>query len=540
MAARTTPPDLPGFTYLGELGSGGFADVFRYLDQFDRRVAVKVQHRGIDGGVSADFQAEANLMAKLSSHPSIVTVYQGGVAADGRPFLVMEECATAHLGARIGRRPLTASKAMEITVQVAGAVETAHRMGILHRDIKPANILFTGAQRPALTDFGISASAQHVTANSALSPHWAPWEQYPDSGLAMGPWSDVFSLAATTWAMLVGRSPLVVAHGDNDRLSIRHRVRTLNVPRTGRHDVPELLERVLATALAADPQQRYQSALEFARAIQGVQGQLNESVTPIDVLSDSDDYADDEPELAETGTRVSGFMLIDPDQVEDWSGTSRITGPSGGVTSPQDDSWRQYDAAPQGPIGAPVAQHGRGFGQPGLRDFTGPAIPEPADQTVLDRPSQQPPPAERRTSRRWGPLAAVLAAVAVVLAGGLALGGLWLSGALGEATAGTQATVSPEASPAAQDPLALRVPSVEDADGQVADGQVTFTWTNPDPMAGDKYLVEELSLADAAPLQVVEAPSVTVPAQAGQTCVDVTLRRASGTTSAAVKICDKS
>ena len=93
---------------------------------------------------------------------------------------------------------------------------------------------------------------------------------------------------------------------------------------------------------------------------------------------------------------------------------------------------------------------------------------------------------------------------------------------------------------AAQDPLALRVPSVEDAAGQVTDGQVTFTWTNPDPMAGDKYLVEELSLADAAPLQVVEAPSVTVPAQSSRTCVDVTLRRASGTTSAAEKICVKS
>ena len=99
MAQRTTPPDLPGFVYLDWLGGGGFADVFRYQDALGRKVAVKVLR---PGGASA-FDAEANLMAKLSSHPNIVSVFQAGVAADGRPFLVMEECGTAHLGARIGR-----------------------------------------------------------------------------------------------------------------------------------------------------------------------------------------------------------------------------------------------------------------------------------------------------------------------------------------------------------------------------------------------------------------------------------------------------
>ncbi|HMS37779.1 MAG TPA: serine/threonine-protein kinase, partial [Arachnia sp.] len=399
MAQRTTPPDLPGFVYLDWLGGGGFADVFRYQDALGRKVAVKVLH----GGGASAFDAEANLMAKLSSHPNIVSVLQAGVAADGRPFLVMEECGTAHLGARIAKRLLTASKAMEIAIQVAGAVETAHRMGILHRDIKPANILFTEFGRPALTDFGISEGADVRAANNALSRLWAPQEQYPDSGLAMGPWSDVFSLAATAWAMLVGRSPLEEPGGANDRLSLRHRARTFTPRPTGRQDVPDLLERVLATGLARDPQQRYPSALDFARALQGVQGQMNESVTPIDVLSDRvDDDLDDATELHDSGTRISGFMLIDPDQGVDSTATS--TGPSSGVTSPFEHSDPQAPAPPA-PQVSQVVLHGRGSAAPGVRDFTGPAVPDL--DTVLDAPevpSSSAPTLEPEAKKRRGPL----------------------------------------------------------------------------------------------------------------------------------------
>ncbi len=537
MAQRTTPPELPGFTHIEWLGGGGFADVFRYQDSLGRRVAVKVQHRGVNGGASTAFEAEANLMAKLSNHPNIVSIFQAGVAADGRPFLVMEECSTSHLGARIARRPLTTSKAMEVAVQVAGAVETAHRMGILHRDIKPANILFTEFQRPALTDFGISASGEQLTANNALSPHWAPWEQYPDSGLAMGPWSDVFSLAATTWAMLAGHSPLVLPHGENDRLSIRHRVRTFTPPRTGRLDVPDMLERVLATALAADPQQRYQSALEFARAIQGVQGQLNESVTPIDVLSDSDDYTEAEPELADTGTRVSGFMLIDPDRVGDWSPTSTALGPTGGITTPQDDSLRAYDSVPHSMPPPPVIQHGRGFAQPGLRDFTGPAVPENVDHTVLSGQTPRATTQQETPGRRVRPVVAGLISIGVVVLAAAALVGLWLSGILGGDSAATQPDVAQRTSPVAQDPIAVRVPPVEEVVGKSAGDKVTFTWKNPDPKPGDSYVVQELSTPSEVPLINVVEPKVVVAKQPGQTCIDVRLRRSSASSSDTTRKC---
>ena len=160
MPPRKPAPEIPGFTLIDWLGGGGFADVFRYHDHsLDREVAIKVLHRGgsTDRARQA-FRTEASLMAKLSSHPNIVSVFQMGVADDGRPFLVMEMCATQHLGDTSSRRPYSPAKAMELGIQIAGAVETAHRLGILHRDIKPSNIMFTAFGRPALTDFGISIS----------------------------------------------------------------------------------------------------------------------------------------------------------------------------------------------------------------------------------------------------------------------------------------------------------------------------------------------------------------------------------------------
>ena len=90
------PPVLPGFSYVHVLGSGGFADVFLYEQNMPRRqVAVKVMlSEVVNDQVRQMFQAEANLMAQLSAHPSILTVYQASVSADGRPYLVMELCSS--------------------------------------------------------------------------------------------------------------------------------------------------------------------------------------------------------------------------------------------------------------------------------------------------------------------------------------------------------------------------------------------------------------------------------------------------------------
>ena len=93
------PPALPGFSYLHPLGAGGFADVFLYEQQMPRRkVAVKVLLADrLTTGAAQEFTDEANVMAMLSTHPAIVTIYQAGVAGDGRPYLVMEYCPRPNL-----------------------------------------------------------------------------------------------------------------------------------------------------------------------------------------------------------------------------------------------------------------------------------------------------------------------------------------------------------------------------------------------------------------------------------------------------------
>src|SRR5690606_35815693 len=95
------------------------------------------------------FAAEADVMAALSSHPAILTVYQAAVAADGRPYLVVEYCPTS-LTQRYRNELMSVGEVLSIGVTLAGAVEAAHQAGMLHRDIKPSNILVTAFGQPVL------------------------------------------------------------------------------------------------------------------------------------------------------------------------------------------------------------------------------------------------------------------------------------------------------------------------------------------------------------------------------------------------------
>jgi len=210
----STPPAIPGLHPVRLLGMGGFADVFCYEQQMPRRlVAVKVLLASSLGeDVREAFRAEANVMASLSHHPSIVTVFGADVAADGRPYLVMEYCSRPGLGQRYRTERMSVAEVLRIGVRLASAVETAHRAGILHRDIKPANVLVTDFGWPALTDFGIAAT----TAGTAvgMSIPWSPPELLAEEPRS-DERSDVYSLAATIYSLLAGRSPFEIPGGPN-------------------------------------------------------------------------------------------------------------------------------------------------------------------------------------------------------------------------------------------------------------------------------------------------------------------------------------
>ena len=279
MTARreaSAPPDLPGYEYVSVLGLGGFADVFLYRQHLPRRdVAVKVLLAGsLDDDVRERFQTEANLMAQLSHHPSIVTIHHAAIAPDGRPYLVMEYCSRTGLAERY--------RTERIGVRLASAVETAHRAGILHRDIKPANVLTTDFGWPALTDFGIAATTGPAVQTMGMSIPWSPPEllaEHPTGDER----SDVYALAATIYSLLAGRSPFELPGGNNSAQQLVARIERSPLPPVGREDVPPQLQAVLDRAMAKHPSRRYPSAVAVARALQEVEAALRLPVTPLDL-----------------------------------------------------------------------------------------------------------------------------------------------------------------------------------------------------------------------------------------------------------------
>lgn len=290
MARRlpSQPPVLPGFSYVHVLGSGGFADVFLYEQNMPRRqVAVKVMlSEVVNDQVRQMFQAEANLMAQLSGHPSILTVYQAGVSADGRPYLVMELCSSS-LSERYRRERISVAEVLRIAVKIGSAVETAHRAGVLHRDIKPSNILLTAYGHPVLSDFGIAASIAVAKEEDSVGLS-IPWSA-PEVLLDETPGSiasEVWSLGATVYSLLAGRSPFEVPGGSNSSTDLMSRIARARPQPIGRADVPASLENLLKRSMSRKPELRPATALDFVRELQVIETELGVSQTPIEVAMD--------------------------------------------------------------------------------------------------------------------------------------------------------------------------------------------------------------------------------------------------------------
>ncbi|MBC7443372.1 MAG: serine/threonine protein kinase [Ramlibacter sp.] len=313
MARRlpSTPPNLPGFSYLRVLGSGGFADVFLYQQNMPRRqVAVKVLlAEVVTDHVRQLFRAEANLMAQLSSHPSILTVFQASVSADGRPYLVMEYCSST-LSQTYRVEPLSVPETLRVGIKIASAVETAHQAGVLHRDLKPSNILVTAYGHPVLSDFGIAATLGEAEKSDAIGlsiPWSAPEVLLNESAGSVA--SEVWSLGATLYSLLAGHSPFELPGPDNGSAQIIARIQKARIPALTRTDVPARLERILATAMSRRPDQRQRSVLELIRELQSVEAELGLAQTPLEVAMDG--WATHTLTDQDDKTRITAITSID-------------------------------------------------------------------------------------------------------------------------------------------------------------------------------------------------------------------------------------
>ncbi|WP_019136827.1 serine/threonine-protein kinase [Cellulomonas massiliensis] len=498
MTARrepSTPPRLPGYDHVQLLGLGGFADVFLYEQHLPRRlVAVKVLLAGhLDDDLRYAFQTEADLMAQLSHHPSIVTIYHADIAPDGRPYLVMEYCARPGLAERYRQERISVAEALRVGVRLASAVETAHRAGILHRDIKPANVLTTDFGWPALTDFGIAATIGHGShATVGMSIPWSPPEALGEHPRA-DERSDVYSLVATVYSVLAGRTPFEVPGGDNSAAQLVARIERSPLPPTGRDDVPRGLQELFERGMAKVPARRPASALEVALAFQRVEADLRLPVTPLELAHDPNAAAPAPPARSteyEDATRVRPVISIAPEAPE--------------VPAPR-------PAPAPDPVAAAPA----------------PATAGPVDEDAVglvvapERPAEAGDPEQPRGSRRSGTVAAVVAGVVVLGA----VAGV-TAAALGQREEqpgpGDEFSVAPTLVEAVPAPRAL-------TGERQADGSVVFSWDNPDPQAGDQY---EWALRRASGVQeptLVATTTVTVPAADagdGEVCVEVSIVRA--------------
>ncbi len=292
MARRlpSPPPALHGYSYVRPLGSGGFADVFCYEQAMPRRtVAVKVLLADVpDAEIQDMFRTETMVMAQLASHPSVLTVYEASISADGRPYLVTELCPTGY-GDRFRTETISLAETLQVAIAVGSVLETAHRAGVMHRDIKPANILITQYGRPVLADFGIAATIVRTEGQEAIGMS-IPWSS-PEviSGTTSGDVrTEIWGFGATIYALLAGRSPFEVPGSDNSRDSVQRRILGRSAVRpTGRPDVPPSLEAILARTLDKDPAKRPGSVLEVLRQLQLVESELGLRPTPLDIPTET-------------------------------------------------------------------------------------------------------------------------------------------------------------------------------------------------------------------------------------------------------------
>src|SRR5262245_12224472 len=148
---------LGPYEILAFVGAGGMGEVYRARDsRLDRAVAVKViRHDARDGALRERFEREARVAATLS-HPNVCTLHDVGRDGD-LDYLVMEYIEGATLASRLERGPLPTDEALTLAIQLADAIDAAHRHGIVHRDLKPGNIMLTRAGAKLL-DFGLARS----------------------------------------------------------------------------------------------------------------------------------------------------------------------------------------------------------------------------------------------------------------------------------------------------------------------------------------------------------------------------------------------
>ncbi len=270
------PVQVGRYEVLEPLGRGGMASVVRARDPaLHREVAIKFLHADlcVEGECRTRFLREAKAAGRLS-HPNIVVVHDVG-EIDGRPYMAMELLDGGSLADDLDRRRrLPVAEVVAIGIQLARALDYAHRRGVVHRDIKPGNVLRDATSGVVkLTDFGIAhldepaAMAEHRTRIGDVigTPQYMSPEQA--RGEPLDGRSDLFSLGIVLYQMLCGAAPF---RGDT-LVAVATRIVNQPTPPIGaEHAVPGAVRRVIERCLDKLADRRFQTGAELAEALSRV------------------------------------------------------------------------------------------------------------------------------------------------------------------------------------------------------------------------------------------------------------------------------
>jgi serine/threonine protein kinase len=253
------------------LGRGGMGEVWRAYDSdIDRVVALKMllPHISQDPDYEKRFRREARAAARLDD-PHVVPIYDVG-EIDGRLYVTMRLITGTDLHTLLESGPLDAHRAVAIIEQIAGALQKAHRTGLVHRDIKPSNILIDENDFAYLIDFGIARTADEtgVTMTGATIGTWAYMAPERFNTGDIHPSSDIYALACVLYECLTGQQPF--PGNTLEQVASGHIFTTPPRPSEKSRTVPTALDQVIATGLAKQPADRYPTAVEMAAAARQV------------------------------------------------------------------------------------------------------------------------------------------------------------------------------------------------------------------------------------------------------------------------------
>ena len=255
------------YQLIEQLGRGGMGEVWRAHDTtIERVVALKMllPHYAKDPDFDKRFRREARAAARLDD-PHVVPIYDVG-EIDGRLYVTMRLIDGVDLDTLLRSGPLEPARAVHIIEQIASALHSAHRAGLVHRDVKPSNILLADNDFAYLIDFGIARAAgdTKLTSEGSTIGTWAYMAPERFNAGESAPSSDIYALACVLYQCLTGELPF--PGSTLEQVAVSHMVMPPPRPSQERNTIPTAMDSVIATGLAKQTTDRYPTAVEMAAA----------------------------------------------------------------------------------------------------------------------------------------------------------------------------------------------------------------------------------------------------------------------------------